>query len=165
MLGNLVRPNYLESSNGVWPYSYDECGNSTEAREIQQAQKINKCQNGTGRGSPEIDIIEAQPGDFTLHYHNVKYADNSTKQLYTIDRPLMSSSLQVSPGVHKSRRPISPNMPEDGQWYPDMYPMGGPAYDYEGIADTRTRPPRMINNYWYGQVCEYTLNKITIWQP
>ena len=165
MLGNLVRPNYLESSNGVWPYSYDECGVSTEAQEVQQAQRYNKCDDpkGAGRGGPEIDIIEAQPGGFSLVYDSVEFADG-TVQEYTIRRPLISSSLQVAPGVHPQLRPTTPNFPQPGQWYPDLYPMGGPAYNFEGLdlntnattlsaqQEDNERPPRMINNYWYGQV-------------
>ncbi|KAL7561448.1 hypothetical protein ACA910_020271 [Epithemia clementina (nom. ined.)] len=152
MLGNLVRPNYMDSSNGVWPYSYQECGTSEEAQEIQQAQTYHPCNaSNAGRGSPEIDIIEAQPGDFTLQYYDIDFINNYTRS-YALERPLMSSSLQVAPGVHPDLRPITPAFPEPGQWYPDLYPMGGPAYNYEGNNGSATDvPPRLLNNYWYGQ--------------
>lgn len=72
-LGNLARPGYLATSEGVWPYSYNECDAGITANQSQAdglsflpGQKLNKCtcpgedhpNPGVGRGAPEIDILE-----------------------------------------------------------------------------------------------------------
>jgi len=143
MLGNLARPSYLKSTEKIWPWSYDECGTSTEARDVRRGQELDACGEGPGRGSPEIDIIEAQPGDFVLQYPNVSFV-NGTVARVNVGRPLISSSLQIAPGVDNQLRVNVPDFPTGGDWYADLYPMGSPAYGpYE---------PKMINQYWYGQV-------------
>jgi hypothetical protein len=161
MLGNLARPSYVRSTEGIWPWSHDQCGTSEEAMDNRKVQKLSNCRYGKGRGSPEIDIIEAQPGDFVFSYENVTQVDNTTRNIY-VERPIISSSLQVSPGVSSKLRPVEPNLPEEGEWYQDLFPMGGPAYgeDKGAVASSRTfnstnattATPRMINNYWYGQL-------------
>jgi hypothetical protein len=122
MLGNLARPSYQESTQGIWPWSYDTCGASQEAQNANFVQKISNCQYDKGRGSPEIDIIEAQPGDFVLYYDNVAQVNGTAKPM-SVGRPMISSSLQVSPGVANDLRPQSPTLPGMGQWYPEFYPM------------------------------------------
>jgi hypothetical protein len=122
MLGNLARPSYQESTQGIWPWSYDTCGASQEAVDANKVQKLSNCQYGKGRGSPEIDIIEAQPGDFVLYYDNVAQVNGTAKPM-SVGRPMISSSLQVSPGVANDLRPMSPALPVKGEWYPDFYPM------------------------------------------
>ncbi|KAI5956461.1 hypothetical protein KGF54_000936 [Candida jiufengensis] len=73
-LGNLARPGYLASTDGVWPYTYNECdlgitpNQSTTNKDMSYlpGQKLSKCtcfgedhpKLGVGRGAPEIDIIE-----------------------------------------------------------------------------------------------------------
>ena len=148
MLGNLGRPNYLDSTNGVWPYSYDTCGISTEALDADRAQRISNCKNGGGRGSPEIDIIEAQPGDVKIPYPNLEFIDEIKN--CTLSRPLMSLSLQVAPGISPLLRPYTSLFPKDNEWYSDLYPLGGEAYAEEEVNTCRL----ILNNYWYGQVIE-----------
>ena len=75
----------------LWPWSYDKCD-----RKAQKQQKVNGCMpqphfgmNGhQGRGAPEIDILEVQPG-------NVK---GNTKQFLKtkIGQPFIATSLQVT---------------------------------------------------------------------
>ncbi|GAX26219.1 hypothetical protein FisN_16Lh045 [Fistulifera solaris] len=149
MLGNLARPGYLTSTEGMWPWSYDTCGTSKEAVQAAAGQAASACQGGRGRGSPEIDIIEAQPGDYVLRYSNVPHVDGTRRDVQ-LGRPQISSSLQVAPGIADSLRAISPAMPQDGNWYPDLFPFGGDAYG--GLNATEN--PRMINNYWYGQLIQ-----------
>lgn len=127
MLGNLARPNYLESTDGVWPWSYDECGTSEDALEADTVQRISNCKTGKGRGSPEIDIIEAQPGSFVLEYESVAHVDGTNRSI-TVGRPQISSSLQLAPGVSNSRRVMTPDFPQEGEWYAPLYPIGGDAY-------------------------------------
>lgn len=146
MLGNLARAGYLTSTDGIWPWSYDTCGSSQESAEANLVQSISSCNNGKGRGSPEIDIIEAQPGDFVLEYGDVQQVDGTWKSM-RVGRPLISSSLQVSPGVAHNLRSFVPNLPQPGEWYPDLFPMGGPAY-----GELNNGMPHMLNNYWYGQL-------------
>ncbi|RKP32453.1 beta-glucan synthesis-associated [Metschnikowia bicuspidata] len=72
-MGNLARPGYLATTEGVWPYSYDSCDAGITANQSSPdgisylpGQKLNLCtcngedhpNRGTGRGAPEIDILE-----------------------------------------------------------------------------------------------------------
>ncbi len=73
-MGNLARPGYLASSDGVWPYSYDSCDagitpnqSSHDGLSFLPGQRLNKCtctgadhpNPGVGRGAPELDAVEA----------------------------------------------------------------------------------------------------------
>ena len=93
-MGNLARATYVGSSDFVWPFSYNKCDSNT-----RQSQEINACKlvnhfgmdEYTGRGSPEIDVIEAMQGE-------------SGKLPNTfIQRPYQSASLQVAPGIEIDR--------------------------------------------------------------
>ncbi|CAR24695.1 beta-glucan synthesis-associated protein KRE6 [Lachancea thermotolerans CBS 6340] len=72
-MGNLGRPGYLASTEGVWPYSYEACDagitpnqSSPDGISYLPGQKLSSCtcdgedhpNQGVGRGAPEIDIIE-----------------------------------------------------------------------------------------------------------
>ena len=74
-MGNLGRPGYLASTDGVWPYSYDSCDagitpnqSSPDGISYLPGQRLNKCtcpgedhpNPGVGRGAPEIDVIEGE---------------------------------------------------------------------------------------------------------
>ncbi|SJM82956.1 probable Beta-glucan synthesis-associated protein KRE6 [Zygosaccharomyces bailii] len=74
-MGNLGRPGYLASTEGVWPYSYEECDagitpnqSSPDGISYLPGQRLNACtcdgedhpNQGTGRGAPEIDMIEGE---------------------------------------------------------------------------------------------------------
>ena len=136
----------LKSTEGIWPWSYSTCGDSSESLDARVVQEIDACTYGRGRGSPEIDIIESQPGNLLFYYNGVEYTDGTLKDA-VIGRPMISSSLQVSPGISKDIRPEAPNFPLDGQWYPSLYPMGSQAYANH-TPNATTMVPRMINNYW-----------------
>lgn len=79
-MGNLARPGYLASSEGLWPYSYDSCDagitpnqSSPDGISYLPGQRLNICtcddedhpNQGVGRGAPELDIIEGE-ADTTL---------------------------------------------------------------------------------------------------
>lgn len=72
-MGNLGRPGYLATTDGLWPYTYDECDvgitpnqSSTDGLSNLPGQRLASCtcagedhpNPGTGRGAPEIDIAE-----------------------------------------------------------------------------------------------------------
>lgn len=72
-MGNLGRPGYLSTTEGVWPYTYDSCDAGITANQSSPdgisylpGQKLNSCtcaggdhpNTGVGRGAPEIDIVE-----------------------------------------------------------------------------------------------------------
>lgn len=74
-MGNLGRPGYMATTDGVWPYSYDSCDagitpnqSSPDGINYLPGQKLSSCtckgedhpNIGTGRGAPEIDIIEGE---------------------------------------------------------------------------------------------------------
>eukprot|EP00571_Detonula_confervacea_P000458 CAMPEP_0172315672 /NCGR_PEP_ID=MMETSP1058-20130122/25938_1 /TAXON_ID=83371 /ORGANISM="Detonula confervacea, Strain CCMP 353" /LENGTH=630 /DNA_ID=CAMNT_0013029803 /DNA_START=124 /DNA_END=2016 /DNA_ORIENTATION=+ len=107
MLGNLARATFVGSSNFVWPYSYNEC--SEKNRHSQQISACSKVGHygmkpGVGRGSPEIDILEAMMGsDEKLPNTN-------------ITRPYFSTSLQIAPGL-EGTRPNLGKLPKPGRWY------------------------------------------------
>ena len=72
-MGNLGRPGYLASTQGLWPYSNQNCTNAApQPWSSLPGQAISSCPNqppdaqrqqwglwpGQGRGVPEIDIAE-----------------------------------------------------------------------------------------------------------
>lgn len=74
-MGNLGRPGYLASTEGVWPYSYESCDAGITANQSSPdgisylpGQRLNSCtckgeahpNPGTGRGAPEIDALEGE---------------------------------------------------------------------------------------------------------
>ncbi|SCV04553.1 LAME_0H19350g1_1 [Lachancea meyersii CBS 8951] len=92
-MGNLARPGYLASTEGLWPYSYSSCDagitpnqSSPDGISMLPGQRLSVCtcdkedhpNQGTGRGAPEIDIIEAETDT-------------------TIGVGLASQSLQIAP--------------------------------------------------------------------
>lgn len=74
-MGNLGRPGYMATTEGVWPYTYDSCDAGITANQSSPdgisylpGQRLNVCtcsgedhpNRGTGRGAPEIDILEGE---------------------------------------------------------------------------------------------------------
>ena len=75
LMGNLGRPGYLATTEGVWPYTYDLCDAGITPNQslpdgisYLPGQRLNACtcrgedhpNPGTGRGAPEIDAIEGE---------------------------------------------------------------------------------------------------------
>jgi beta-glucanase (GH16 family) len=73
-MGNLGRPGYLSTTEGMWPYTYQACDvgitpnqSSNDGLSRLPGQKLPSCTcpgedhptPGRGRGAPEIDIVEA----------------------------------------------------------------------------------------------------------
>ena len=73
-MGNLGRPGYKSTTDGVWPYTYNTCDagitpnqSSPDGLNFLPGQRLTSCSckgedhpnPGTGRGAPEIDILEA----------------------------------------------------------------------------------------------------------
>jgi len=73
-MGNLGRPGYLSTTEGMWPYTYDSCDagitpnqSSYDGLSRLPGQRLPSCTcpgedhptPGRGRGAPEIDILEA----------------------------------------------------------------------------------------------------------
>jgi beta-glucan synthesis-associated protein KRE6 len=72
-MGNLGRPGYKVTTQGVWPYTYNSCDlgitpnqSAPDRLSSLPGQKLTSCSYpagdhpspGTGRGAPEIDILE-----------------------------------------------------------------------------------------------------------
>jgi len=114
LLGNLARHTYVGSSMHIWPWSSNECNDRTEG-----GQQINAClhsdhwgmKTGFGRGAPEIDIFEVQPGPIKRNVGPFHYS--------YVGQPFMSSSYQVAPG-RAWNRPGAGYWPGPGQWYDDI---------------------------------------------
>ncbi len=110
MLGNLARATYVASSDYMWPWSYSKCTRATRvSQEISACSKNSHygLQSAKGRGAPEIDVLEAMPGESTPLPHT-----KTTK-------PYMSTSLQISPGVAEGR-PVLGQRPLPHHWYTGM---------------------------------------------
>ncbi|KAK3707167.1 beta-glucan synthesis-associated protein [Vermiconidia calcicola] len=78
-MGNLGRPGYLSTTDGLWPYTYNECDagitknqSMTDGTSNLPGQRLASCtcagedhpSPGRGRGAPEIDIAEVS-GDWS----------------------------------------------------------------------------------------------------
>jgi beta-glucanase (GH16 family) len=126
MMGNMARATYVNSSDLIWPFSTNVCDNRT-----RNAQLVNSCPDSNnnaqynmpknrGRGAPEVDVLEMMYMDMFEH-------------------PILSSSLQVAPGVDHNR-PVPGHVPNNSMnWY-------------EGIEYGNGSS---INTYFYGT---------TVWQ-
>lgn len=72
-MGNLGRPGYKATTEGVWPYTYDSCDvgitpnqSDPDGLSFLPGQKLSSCtckgedhpSPGIGRGAPEIDVLE-----------------------------------------------------------------------------------------------------------
>lgn len=111
LLGNLARHTYVGSSEHIWPWSSGVCtAKSFSAQHISACSEVTHygMTAGVGRGSPEIDIFEVQPG-------NVK-ANNGPFLMSSVGQPFMSASFQVAPG-RPNFRPGPGTWPGPGQWY------------------------------------------------
>ena len=101
MMGNLGRATYVNSTENVWPFSTNVCDDRT-----RNSQKINSCRHSIhvegmyprqGRGAPEIDLLE------------VLFMDEG------FDEPVLSTSLQVAPGVFSKKRPEAGYEPNEAR--------------------------------------------------
>jgi len=114
ILGNLARHTYVGSSRHIWPWSTSVCSKSTN-----NAQLINGCRevdhydlkSRQGRGAPEIDIFEMQPGPYG--------SNQGDFWQMPVGQPFMSASYQVAPGKSGSR-PGDNWWPSPGMWYDDL---------------------------------------------
>ncbi|KAF1912808.1 beta-glucan synthesis-associated protein-domain-containing protein [Ampelomyces quisqualis] len=88
-MGNLGRPGYLSTTDGMWPYTYQACDagitpnqSSSDGLSNLPGQRLPSCTcpgedhptPGKGRGAPEIDIIEVGA---TYAPHNMPIATQS----------------------------------------------------------------------------------------
>ncbi|CBJ31299.1 Beta-1,6-glucan active enzyme, family GH16 [Ectocarpus siliculosus] len=98
LMGNLARATYTASSDFTWPWSYNKCNRTTdEQADWQRQQEISACDASvhygfhpnTGRGAPEIDLLETMAG---------------TKP-------------GVAPGTSIEERPTEGRVPRPGTWY------------------------------------------------
>jgi len=114
LLGNLARHTYVGSSTHVWPFTAHECNALTK-----YSQKLTGCNArahydlapGFGRGAPEIDVFEMQPGP--IRANEGQYLQSFVGQ------PFMSASYQFAPG--KVNRPGTGWWPYPGQWYDGVH--------------------------------------------
>ena len=103
MLGNLARATYVGSSDFMWPYSFNKCdARNRISQEINACAKVNHFGLApfTGRGAPEIDVLEAMQGE------------KGKLPNTFIQRPYQSTSLQVAPGVEIDR-PVLGHRPHE----------------------------------------------------
>lgn len=104
ILGNLARHTYVGSASHVWPFASTQCQTQT-----MESQLISGCMDSVhyglhpkvGRGAPEVDIFEVQPG-------STKSNTGPFLEM-PVGQPFMSASYQVAPGR-------TTNRPGDGYW-------------------------------------------------
>jgi hypothetical protein len=111
LLGNLARHTYVGSSEHVWPWSEVKCTKkSADSQHISGCHRVGHfgMQPGVGRGAPEIDIFEVQPGNVGAH--------SGPFFEMPVGQPFMSASFQVAPG-RPANRPGNGYWPGPGQWY------------------------------------------------
>jgi hypothetical protein len=111
LLGNLARHTYVGSSEHIWPWSSEVCtGKSFDSQHISACSEVAHygLKKGVGRGSPEIDIFEVQPGNVKAH--------TGPYVLSSVGQPFSSASFQVAPG-RSNMRPGPGYWPGPGQWY------------------------------------------------
>ncbi|KAF9216793.1 hypothetical protein BGZ59_008059 [Podila verticillata] len=76
LLGNLARYGYKASMDGVYPYSYSKCdessvnGTASTSQSLVNKQRLSACSNiqggvGVGRGAPDISLLETHYGILT----------------------------------------------------------------------------------------------------
>lgn len=163
LLGNLARATYVGSSNNVWPWSYDTCD-----RKKQSKQRFSACNKVVhydfhplqGRGAPEIDLLEAMPGDQELKNTPVKV-------------PYFSTSLQISPGSPDVTRPTVGERPRFPPHELDDSKAPADSTDDRfrvtddanvGFTPTSVDPPKMHSdlfaeyNNWYQHGLDYGEN-------
>lgn len=138
-MGNLGRPGYLSTTDGMWPYTYNSCDvgitpnqSSPDGLSYLPGQRLPACTcagedhptPGTGRGAPEIDIAEV-----SANWGGQGWA-------------VATQSFQVAPF--------------DIWWYPNYEFMQTPNYNIS-MVNTYTGGPyqqavsttSMLNNNWY----------------
>lgn len=138
-MGNLGRPGYLSTTDGMWPYTYNTCDvgitpnqSSPDGLSYLPGQRLPSCTcagedhptPGTGRGAPEIDIAEV-----SANWGGQGWA-------------VATQSFQVAPF--------------DIWWYPNYEFMQTPNYNVS-MVNTYTGGPyqqavsttSMLNNNWY----------------
>lgn len=113
LLGNLGRATYEASTNLIWPWSYNKCDPKLQrAQEVSACNKINHfgLHGYQGRGSTEIDVIEAQPGT----------SDDPLMNLGKVSSPYVSTTLQLAPGIPLHRPTNGQLMSPESTWYEGM---------------------------------------------
>jgi hypothetical protein len=136
---------YVGSSEHVWPWSSTECTAKSET-----AQLVSAChhathygfEQGIGRGSPEMDVFEMQPGNV--------HANEGVFLKSPVGQPFMSASFQVAPG-RSANRPGPGEWPGPGQWYSGL--TGGkntaPNINFYGNYNSfRSDVHPALQDYW-----------------
>lgn len=168
MMGNLGRATVSTGSDGTWPFSFDECVDTSdiEACDVAscEAQRVSKCDTDPGyglrpyqgRGAPEIDVVELRPGGVSGTQDTYKYtcddgrAYNSTlSAAFSLEYPILFTTLVMAPGIPISadQAPVAGCIPLDGQWYPmsAAYLDGSGPFHFEGAAPSTEY---VVQNGW-----------------
>lgn len=155
MMGNLARATYLDTTDGMWPFSTNVCNKYT-----RYAQEISACndnpgfgmQPNRGRGAPEIDFFEVMMMD-------------------VFPNPLLSASLQVAPGKPQ-KRPILGQKP-NVTWYKPFLDNGGSlnlyffgAQTYDPDKSLAYQTDTVSVNFWLNESFYTDFHKYRIeWEP
>ena len=169
IFGNLGRATFQETTDGLWPWSFDHCPGEADAEANQYPrvnQRINKCLGADatakyglnphqGRGATEIDLIEAMPGSWAFDYQlkiDAGFCPPIPAHIYPAvspHLPFVATSVQLGPGiaVWADERPREVWGGEVANCYPDDWQTDWYA-ELEPIGNAAT----------YGTALESTLN-------
>ncbi|KAK9762687.1 hypothetical protein K7432_011341 [Basidiobolus ranarum] len=131
-MGNLARPGYPATTDGVWPYSYDSCdAGITQQPPISSlhSQKLNKClcknddtpSPGKGRGAPEIDLIGTRGMEFSQSFKVAPF-DNIHQTNEEKTAEVLSANIYIpNDNYHTYGFKYQPGPDGYIQWYHDDY--------------------------------------------
>ena len=183
LMGNLGRATFAQSTAGFWPFIFDECvpPDSPDCDANQcTAQRVTACDADPGfgfnafqgRGAPEIDVIEVQPGGYTIEYGTngatCPYpTDAASVAQLRMSQPFVSTSLQAAPGFptgsqqrpHKGCRPFNYTAANGAvlpQWLPEL-----DIFSY-GSAASQTPFTVGANYEFWGDLYETYYNGIPL---
>ncbi|KAI9736106.1 MAG: hypothetical protein M1818_006282 [Claussenomyces sp. TS43310] len=150
-MGNLGRPGYKSTTDGVWPYTYNNCDvgitpnqSVSDGTSFLPGQKLSSCtcpnadhpNPGTGRGAPEIDVLEA----------GVDYATYL---------PIVTQSFQVAP-FDIFYRPNPDYMAIPNPNFTMINPYSGGVYQQAVSGTTLTNPAWFDGKGYQKYGFEYT---------
>ncbi|CAN0308956.1 unnamed protein product [Ascophyllum nodosum] len=139
LLGNLGRATYEASTNLIWPWSYNKCDPKLQrAQEISACNKVNHfgLHPHQGRGSTEIDILEAQPG----------LSSDPLLNLGKVNNPYVSTTVQLAPGIPRHRPANGDLLTPADNWYKNMT-IGNDSilnYHFYGMHVDKTAPEEPV---------------------
>ena len=149
MMGNLGRATFTLSTEGLWPWTYNECEREiertagqlisacTHRAEESELSTLSGLNGAQGRGVPEIDILETRPCSDLARMGGTLAAGPAAGTCGL-------STLQVAPRLPDYLRPEPMHYPDEAtSWYRDLR-FGDPAEMQSEINPSWCSGPRLL---------------------